>query len=83
LVHHTVQIFSRVVRGRSHTHDNAQIPNLQFSLPTFAAYDFAAIGVGAGKFMGVRGIFERISETCQKIFGPFFVRIFSHEDRYA
>jgi len=33
---HTVQICGSIARGRSGAHDNAQIPNLQFSLPTSA-----------------------------------------------
>ena len=32
---HTVQICGSIARGRSGAHDYAQIPNLQFSLPTF------------------------------------------------
>ena len=66
------------MRGRSHTHDITQMPNLPFLLPTSAAYDFAATCVGASKFVGLRRIFARISETCQKnCWANFCANIFS------
>jgi len=42
----------------------------------------SAIGVGARKYLGVRRIFARIFSNLPEKFGPLFVRIFSHEDRF-
>jgi len=37
---------------------------------------FSTVGVGAGKCLGVRRIFVRISETCPKRFGRLCLQIF-------